>query len=111
AVELYFRKLAPDGVLALHVSNRYLELPRVVARIGEELDLAVYGWYDNDESDPGKNRSHWIALAHRKEDLGHLLEIPGSGDRMRWERLSVDENVPGPLWTDDFSNVLSVLSK
>src|SRR5205823_1911748 len=33
AVQMYFDKLAPDGILALHVSNRDLSLPRVVARL------------------------------------------------------------------------------
>src|SRR5262249_22100380 len=40
AVALYVRRLAPDGIIALHISNRYLDLKPVAARIAQELGLA-----------------------------------------------------------------------
>jgi len=114
AVEMYFRKLAPDGILALHVSNRYLDLDRVVARIAEELGKPAFQWsdYERDNPAPGKYNSDWIVLANRVEDLGELTKIRKneSDERPRWEPLKVDWEKPAPLWTDDYSNVLGVFS-
>jgi SAM-dependent methyltransferase len=112
AVELYFRKLAPDGVLALHVSNRYLALDKVVARIAEELHRPAFQWKDQDTGAVGKYRSDWIVMVNKVEDLGELTKLPKSDDdhSLRWEPLKVDPAKPAPLWTDDYSNVLSVFS-
>jgi len=112
AVQLYFDKLAPDGVLALHVSNRYLSLDSVAARIAADLGLVAYEWYDRVDSTsaPGKYSSHWIAMARTEADLGELPLLPGAGEEKRWKRMSTQDK-PGPLWTDDFSNVLGVLSR
>jgi hypothetical protein len=41
AVELYRRKLAPGGILAFHISNRYMELRSLLAALGEKAGLAV----------------------------------------------------------------------
>lgn len=111
AVQLYFDKLAPDGVLALHVSNRYLNLHKVAARIADDLGLVAYEWYDHVAGDApaGKYSSHWIALARKQADLGELPLLPAAGEEKRWTRMTPGDE-PGPLWTDDFSNVLSVLA-
>ena len=42
AVELYMRKLRPDGVLCVHVSNRHLDLVPVVADIAAAIKLPQY---------------------------------------------------------------------
>lgn len=110
AVQLYLDKLAPDGVLALHVSNRYLSLDRVVARIAADLGLPAYEWYDGDEDAPGKSRSDWIVIAKSEASFGDLIKIPAAGGELKWKPLTVDPEKPGPLWTDDFSNVLDVFS-
>ncbi len=39
AFEMYFSRLAPDGVLCVHTSNRFVNLPRVVATLANDLDL------------------------------------------------------------------------
>ena len=41
AIELYVRKLGPDGLIAFHVTNRHLELAPVVARAARALGLAA----------------------------------------------------------------------
>lgn len=112
AVQMYFRKLAPDGVLALHVSNRYLALDKVVARIAQELNIPAFQWKDQDVNASGKYRSDWIVLVNNVEHLGELTKIPTSetNTNPRWERLVVDSTKPAPLWTDDYSNVLGVFS-
>jgi SAM-dependent methyltransferase len=103
ALALYRRKLAPGGVIALHISNLYFNLAPVVAalaadagmvmRLRDEVTLSAA------ESARGKSTSDWVVLAEREADLGTLLALP------RWERV-----VPAAtVWTDDFSSALSAM--
>jgi spermidine synthase len=117
AVELYFSKLRPDGAVAIHVSNRYLSLEPVVARIAKELGVAGVQIGDIDHDLPGKQGSYWVVLARKPEDLKPLLDRANSiaydgqtidVSEQRWQ--PIDANPTAPLWTDDFSNILSVLS-
>jgi hypothetical protein len=73
--------------------------------------LVAYEWYDHvaGASPAGKYSSHWIALARKQADLGELPLLPAAGEEKRWTRMTPGDE-PGPLWTDDFSNVLSVLA-
>ncbi|HEV3117015.1 MAG TPA: fused MFS/spermidine synthase, partial [Gemmataceae bacterium] len=99
ALELYFSKLEPDGVLAVHISNRYLNLQPVLANLARELKLVAYREYDDDEHG-GKYRSDWVVLARKPEDLGGLLSDKG------WQPTEPNDKVG--VWTDDFSNLLRV---
>src|SRR5207244_8114742 len=62
ALELYFRKLAADGVLAVHISNRHLDLAPVLGNLAQELGLASLREYDSDvesRSVPGISVHEW----------------------------------------------------
>jgi spermidine synthase len=72
AVELYLDRLAPGGILALHISNKYIRLEPVVARIAAELGLTARVWNDDSERRPGKTASSWVVLARDPADLGKL---------------------------------------
>lgn len=105
AVELYLEKLRPGGVLVFHVTNRYLDLEPVVAGVARSLGLAGLTQshaVSAAEQRAGETASHWIVLARRRTVLGPLLRDS------RWRTL---ENRPGlPAWTDQFSNILDVVS-
>jgi SAM-dependent methyltransferase len=106
ALSLYLSKLAPGGVLAFHVSNRGLQLDRVVGGVSADAGLNARIFnddYDPDEKghDPGHDPSAWVAVARSAEDLGALASDP------RW--LPLDASARRlELWRDDFSDVLSV---
>jgi hypothetical protein len=106
AVALYFRKLTPDGLLVLHVSNRYLDLAPVVAAIVNHLGLtAMIQHYQPNAGDERELRlipSTWIVAGRRRIDLQPLLGTP------RWQEPVAP---PGPLWTDDYSNVLRIVRR
>jgi hypothetical protein len=106
AVELYMSKLRPGGLLAFHISNRYLAIWPVLERIAGELDLAVIHQVDRLDEETSRRTgiftSEWVVMARRPVDFGVLQNDP------RWTR-----SVPGrrgPLWTDDYSNILSVFA-
>jgi SAM-dependent methyltransferase len=101
AIELYFQKLSDDGIVALHISNRYLDLQPVLGNLAERLRLAGLFQADFDLRDkPGKRASHWVLLAHRREDFGNLIHDP------RWRPIESRPEVG--VWTDDYSNLLGV---
>jgi hypothetical protein len=109
AVQLYFDRLADDGILVLHISNRYLRLEPVVHRIAQKLECQAlvmhdYITYDLDRTKPevsGKLSSTWVVLARKP---GTLAPFVADG---RWKALEEDPSVG--LWTDDYTPLLSVL--
>jgi hypothetical protein len=105
AMSLYVSKLAPNGVLAFHISNRYVNLRRVLGRLARDGHLVAYVREDREmsplETYDGKAGSVWVVMARSSDDLGSL-----SVDS-RWLRLPAD--VSGRSWTDDYSNVLETL--
>jgi hypothetical protein len=104
ALELYLAKLAPGGVIALHITNNHLEMEPVVAAVAASLGLvgvAQEQHVSTAAEELGARRSHWVTLARDPGSLGRLASDP------RWHPL---EARPGdPVWTDQFSNILSVV--
>jgi hypothetical protein len=105
ALDLYFRKLSPHGVLAFNISNRYFDLRPVLSRLARDAHLVAYLQSDDDaapaEARAGKAESDWVVMARRPEDLGGLLYDT------KWTASL--PNVTGAAWTDDYSNVLGAL--
>ncbi len=104
ALQLYFTRLAPGGVLAFNVSNKYVNLTSVLANVGADLGLATYQRVDLEGTPSsvaaGIFPSAWIVMGRSGADLARLVAHPG------WVAAQTDAS--HPVWTDDFSNVLSV---
>lgn len=111
AVELYMKKLSPDGVLAVHISNRYFQLAPVLRRHADALGLVARGCYDVEKSDDdklqGKEYSHWVALARRPGALGRLVTDPACQEK--WLEPVNDPTLRE--WTDDYSNIIGTLHR
>jgi hypothetical protein len=102
AFALYLSHLRPGGgVLAVHVSNKYLDLKPVVRGLAGALGLRA-ALVDSDESGSSVWSSDWILLAHAEADLGPP-EV-----REAEEDLDVTDRRL-PLWTDTYSNLLRVV--
>lgn len=103
AIQLYMRKLTPDGILVVHISNRYLDLRPVLGNLAWDLGLStLYGANPNtlENLAQGKSASHWVVMTRTLSDLGDLRDNP------MWVDLVAE---PGArVWTDDFSDVFSV---
>ena len=101
AVEIYLSRLNPNGVLAIHISNNHLALRPVVAAVMRDLGLVGLAQYQNSpDQEKGRYGSQWAVLARSEEALGTL-----PADK-RWERLKAPAD---RAWTDDFSNIWSVI--
>jgi hypothetical protein len=106
ALRLYLDKLADSGLLALHISNRHLDLEPTVANLAHDAKLVALAQLEaaiskEDALRDGRTPSHWVVLARRAEAFGALR-----GDQ-RWRALP--SRPDRRLWTDDFSNMMEVI--
>jgi spermidine synthase len=105
ALQLYLRTLDESGLLAFHISNRYLQLAPLVAELARDAGLTCLVRYDKqmgpDAIAQGRVPSQWAVLARSPETLRPLIQDA------RWK--SVDPGAGAVAWTDDFSNPLSVM--
>ncbi|MGB3795511.1 MAG: fused MFS/spermidine synthase, partial [Alteraurantiacibacter sp.] len=97
AMAIYERALAPDGLLLLHTSNRYVRLEPVVARLAQVRGLSAMLWFDQPERENDLYPSTWIALSPARAPLDALSTTAD------W-RLLVEPQEP--VWTDDYASVL-----
>ena len=104
AFALYERVLDAHGVLFVHISNKHLDLKPVVASLAKDAGLfALMEDHEPDEKVDGDLAypSEWVALARQPADLGSLVTDS------RWKELP--SRVGYRPWTDDYSNVFSVI--
>jgi spermidine synthase len=104
AMALYLRKLKPNGIVAMHVSNVNLELASVVAGIAQ-VNGAITRVYDGGDVEEDASQQHWVprvaAVARREEDFGVLAKS---------EYWPIRERDPNQrVWTDDYSNIFGAL--
>jgi spermidine synthase len=97
--DVYLPKMTGDGVLAYHISNRYLDLQPVLGNLARDAGLACRVQVDEGDEFNGRSPSVWVVMARTEADLGPLAQDP------RWQRLKGDG---GAVWTDDYSNLLRV---
>jgi hypothetical protein len=105
ALRIYLRKLAAGGALAFHISNRYLDLRQVLANLAQDAGLVCLVNSDTavgeDDIKNGKLPSLWAVMARSSGDLAQLARDP------RWK--PVPAVAGARVWTDDFSNVVSII--
>lgn len=101
AFRLYWRHLRPDGVLAVHVSNKYLSLGPVVAlAAAENKKQAMLVSYDGNETNE-ESSSDW-ALVTSRSGFFELPEIVPAEKPI--------DPIPGlRMWTDSYSNLYRIL--
>ncbi len=104
ALQLYFQKLQPEGRLLINASNSYLDVRSVVAGGAMDVGLVGYARHDPDLSvaAPGdKEVSEWVVVARSATALADIAADP------RWIPFEgIDRRI---VWTDDFSDILSVI--
>ena len=103
ALELYLSKLARDGILLFHVSNRFLDVERLVSSLVIDRGLVAFSRFDDagELRKEGKSSANHLVAARRLEDLGPIAANPN------WKRVTRPTDFQ--LWTDDYSNLLSLI--
>ena len=102
ALDVYLRHMKPGGIIAFHVTNRFLDLVPVVEALGTAHGLASVWIADEGESDLG-SRSDWVLLSSNTAFLGRP-EIASYATPIKPRR-------DWRIWTDDFNNLVQVLKR
>ena len=100
ALDGYRSKLAPGGVLAVHITNRHLDLAPMLAAQADELGLAAVRRKHSGQGELSAT-SNWVVFARADADLQPLREEGG------WQDLAGPAGVRA--WTDDYSSLVEVL--
>ena len=102
AFAIYFRHLKPAGILAVNISNAYLALDPVMERAANAFDKValVYHWNPK-EDDPMCFSCSWTLIMDRATAAAHP-ELRKDAELLRQKR-------PFRIWTDDFSNMFTIL--
>ncbi|HEX3986718.1 MAG TPA: fused MFS/spermidine synthase [Acidobacteriaceae bacterium] len=101
AMAVYRRQLAPDGILAFHVSNQYLDLVPVVAEIAESAGMQSRVVETPTRASRGEYRATWVLVTNNAAFLAQPVvaamarPIPPRRDLR--------------VWTDDYSSLLPIL--
>jgi hypothetical protein len=100
ALAIYRKHIKPGGIIAFHVTNRYLNLVPVVEKLAEAHGMHAVLVYD-DTSDGMTSVSDWVLLSDSKE----ALEAPQISE----VAVPIEPRPNLKLWTDDFNNIFQVL--
>ncbi|MEE9543915.1 MAG: fused MFS/spermidine synthase, partial [Thermodesulfobacteriota bacterium] len=107
ALSLYTSKLADGGLLAFHTSNNYLNLKPVLATLAKTeglIALTQTKFPTEEEKKRYWSASEWTVMAREVRDL---LFLASDNKEEGWIHLQESEGVRP--WTDDFSNIISIL--
>jgi hypothetical protein len=99
ALQLYFQRVRPNGVVLFHISNRYVRLEPVLASLARDLGVQCRARRHvptNAQQDRGYAISKWAVLTRRQSDFGP-----------RWHPCEDDGT---RVWTDDYSDLLGSMS-
>jgi predicted O-methyltransferase YrrM len=100
AMDVYMRHMRPDGIVAFHVTNRFLALAPVVERIAQARGLHAALVHD-EPSGAALRNTDWVLVARDPQRLAREAIRRASAGIVP---------IPGlQAWTDDFNNLFSVL--
>lgn len=101
ALTLYRKHLAPDGILAFHISSQYLDLEPVLAREAQQAGMHAITIHSEGDDSHGIFVADWVLLTNNEQFLANPEIARVAHPSL--VRSSVD------LWTDDYSSLLPIL--
>jgi hypothetical protein len=102
ACKIYLHHLAPEGVLAIHISNLHLDLAPVTRALADDNGLTAVLVSSGADARTGSAASNWVLLTRNQKffaqhSIGAPLNLTEKGDK------------PPVRWTDDYSSIWSIL--
>ena len=101
AFAVYFRHLAPRGIIAVHISNRYLDLKPVLKAAAARLGKTAQIVEDDSDDEKGTYGTTWVLIADSAQVFGQA-PLEGAAEPLESER-SIR------VWTDDYSDLYGIL--
>jgi SAM-dependent methyltransferase len=102
AFAVYRRHLKPDGVLAVNISNRHLDLVPVLAGLARHDDYQWLQVHSPTDTQQGAIAAHWMVLTRNERLLQDEAVLAAAS-------VPNVQYAPTKLWTDDYNNLLTVL--
>jgi hypothetical protein len=102
AFEIYDRQLDHNGVLAVHISSAHLDLEPPVRRLAEHLQMHALRIDSGEDGARGIAKAAWMLLSRDERWLKKVSNLAHPS-------IATWGAPTGPLWTDDFANILGVL--
>ena len=117
AFELYGKVIQQEGLLAVHASNRRLNLTPLVARLGESTGFSVVAVGTSAMGRYLSAQSVWVFLSRDRSRIDSLMRFAKTSQRqlglpedaIRFREFSAAEIAGTPLWTDDYSDLFGAL--
>jgi spermidine synthase len=111
AFELYFRHLNPQGVLAIHVSNRLLDLPPVVEAGARSVGARAIEVTNAEDDASAVYESEWMLLDRNATPNPTVSALAESEVVLPPGTTSQNQDKDRLLrpWTDDYSNLVEIL--
>lgn len=113
AFSLYDDKLSANGVLMVHISNRYLDLEPAIANQANSLGFTarIFDFHTPDQPKPShRTRSQWVIMTRDQgyaEALSPQIDLADRQAISVWRPLERRRDLAP--WTDDFSNIFDIL--
>lgn len=101
AAQVYFRALAPDGLLLVHISNRFVDLEPALSTLAKKKGAAAAIRKDEPKG-TALTPSNWVALSPDARKVEALAGTKDAG----WQPLAAPA---GTVWTDDYASILPYL--
>ena len=115
----YKAALAPNGVLAFHVSNRHLDLVTLVTRMGMEVELESIRVHTLDATEHFSFGAKWVFLCRDRNQINKLArtlkhrhrKLGIAPERITTNYTRLVDVAHSPVWTDDYSDLYSLLKR
>jgi hypothetical protein len=106
AFQTYLQKLAPNGIITINISNRYLDLRAPLAAIAKEFGLTMYYKMHNPKTKPDDISEIYITslFAVMAKDPKTIASLAEDHEWKTYEPKKEQR-----IWTDDYANILSAL--
>ena len=103
AFAIYRRHLKPNGLIAVNISNRYLDLEPVVARSAESIGFKGIAIADDGTGESYYTSSTWVIMSGDEKFFEHK-NFANSGSNPIHSRKDIS------AWADDYSNIIQILT-
>jgi hypothetical protein len=100
AIKIYLSHLSENGILAFHISSRYIDLYPPLQSLATKLNLFTFSTHNAEDINTGVFASQWILISRRPEIGAYLYQN---------NALFFPDKRITPIWTDDFNYLLSVI--
>jgi len=103
AFEVYQRHLNTNGIIAVHISNHYLDLEPVVVNVARHFGYKLASMITRKAMTPGgfTPRPGCCCRAASTSSTPPPSAVPPASSR--------PNNIKVPLWTDDFASLFQIL--